>query len=85
MTLFTINQGPYQRGLKPRGFFVQRKRMIQLSAMTKSGDLEFSDEFGIRGKKVADVTVSDPSTKSFYEILPWTLFVGMTLSSIILL
>ena len=85
MTTFAINQGPFQQGFKPKSFFSNRKRMMELSAMQNSGGLKYSNDF--ESKKIHKTKTKNkfkPTEMSFFEILPWTLFVGLLFYNIVM-
>ena len=59
--------------------------MIELSAMQNNGGLKYSEDFEI--KKILNpekLKKINPMALGFYEILPWTLFIGLLFYNAIL-
>ena len=79
MNTFVINQCPFQRGLRPRGFFAERKRMIQSSAQGNNGGLSYNSSWqdGKSGNHFNDSNINQ-SKKAFFETTSWTLSLSLT-------
>ena len=74
MTTFSSIQGPFLGGLRPKTFFAERKKMIDVAIKQSNGGLKYFPGWN-RNKKDANKEVAQVNSpyRVFMESLPWTL------------
>ncbi len=78
MNTFVINQTPFERGLRPRGFFPERKKMFQ-GLSFKTYDVINYDSSSTNEKIVGDMSKNygDPGKRIFFESISWAMSLSL--------
>ena len=78
MNTFVINQTLYERGLRPRGYFPERKKMFQ-GLSQKTYEL-LNCNASLSNEKTAEdfsLIYNEPGKRVFFETIAWALFLSL--------
>ena len=78
MNTFVINQTPFERGMRPRGFFPERKRNQQNFTQKTNVEISiYSSWSSSSTKKNQNRSFTNPDKRIFLESISWAMSLSL--------